>query len=73
MWGIYCLPQARITHGVRPEILALAEIPYVKGVRARLLYNAGLRTPEAVAAVKADVIAAALAKGMLTSRYVAPL
>lgn len=41
---------ARISHGVRTELVALTEIPYVKGARARLLYRAGLRTPEAVAA-----------------------
>lgn len=37
-------------HGVRPEILALSEIPGVKAYTARQLYRAGLRTPEAVAA-----------------------
>lgn len=30
-------------HGVRPEILALSEIPFVKAYTARLLYRAGLR------------------------------
>lgn len=38
-------------HGVRQEILALSEIPFVKAHTARLLYKAGLRTPDAVAAV----------------------
>ena len=44
-------PQSRVLHGVRPEILALSEIPYVRAYTARLLYKAGFRTPEAVAAV----------------------
>ncbi|KAL4428417.1 hypothetical protein ABPG75_002506 [Micractinium tetrahymenae] len=44
--------QSRVLHGVRPEILALSEIPFVKAFTARLLYRAGLRTPEAVAAVE---------------------
>ncbi|GFR45961.1 hypothetical protein Agub_g7430, partial [Astrephomene gubernaculifera] len=41
--------QSRVWYGVRPEVVALTEIPYVKGHRARLLYKAGLRTPEVVA------------------------
>ncbi|WIA12996.1 hypothetical protein OEZ85_006607 [Tetradesmus obliquus] len=41
--------QGRVSNGVRAELVALTEIPYVKGARARLLYKAGLRTPEAVA------------------------
>lgn len=36
-------PQSRVLHGVRPEILALSEIPFVKAYTARLLYRAGLR------------------------------
>eukprot|EP00879_Flechtneria_rotunda_P032700 GHRR01035971.1.p2 GENE.GHRR01035971.1~~GHRR01035971.1.p2 ORF type:complete len:135 (-),score=15.21 GHRR01035971.1:30-434(-) len=46
--------QKRVFSGVRPEVLALTEIPYVKGARARSLYKAGLRTPEAVAASEVD-------------------
>ena len=40
-----CLPalQSRVLHGVRPEILALSEIPFVKAYTARLLYRSGLR------------------------------
>jgi DNA polymerase theta len=45
--------QGRVSHGVRAELVALTEIPYVKGARAKLLYKAGLRTPAVVAA--ADV------------------
>lgn len=40
---ICALPQSRVLHGVRPEILALSEIPFVKAYTARLLYRAGLR------------------------------
>lgn len=36
------------------QVLALTEIQGVKGARARLLYKAGLRTPEAVAATDVD-------------------
>jgi hypothetical protein len=36
------------------QVLALTEITGVKGARARLLYKAGLRTPEAVAATDID-------------------
>ena len=50
--------QSRVLHGVRPEILALSEIPFVKAFTARLLYRAGLRCaglpgrlPELVAVV----------------------
>lgn len=46
--------QVRVWFGVRQEIVALTEIPYVKGARARLLYKAGLRTPEAVAECDVD-------------------
>eukprot|EP00798_Chlamydomonas_sp_ICE-L_P002967 gene2967-12975_t len=45
--------QGRVFYGVR-QIVALTEIPYVKAARARMLYKAGLRTPEAVAAVDAE-------------------
>ena len=41
--------QARVLHGVKPEILTLMEIPFVKSYTARLLYSAGLKNPEAVA------------------------
>eukprot|EP00879_Flechtneria_rotunda_P023988 GHRR01025408.1.p1 GENE.GHRR01025408.1~~GHRR01025408.1.p1 ORF type:complete len:1019 (+),score=450.04 GHRR01025408.1:299-3355(+) len=55
--------QKRVFSGVRPEVLALTEIPYVKGARARLLYKAGLRTPEAVAASEVDRILEILMTG----------
>jgi hypothetical protein len=48
---------------VKAEVVALTEIPYVKGARARLLYKAGLRTPEAVAAVDLERLVEILATG----------
>lgn len=44
-----CPPQSRVLHGVRPEILALSEIPFVKAFTARALYRAGLRCAGAAA------------------------
>lgn len=55
--------QGRVSSGVRPEIVALTEIPHVKGHRARLLYKAGLRTPEAVAASTVDRLLEVLMSG----------
>ncbi|KAG7674872.1 hypothetical protein KSW81_002382 [Nannochloris sp. 'desiccata'] len=56
--------QARVLYGVRPEVVCLMEIDHVQAATARMLYKAGLRTPEAVAAV-ADVqrVISALAAG----------
>ncbi|MCL7387044.1 MAG: helix-hairpin-helix domain-containing protein, partial [Thaumarchaeota archaeon] len=39
----------RIRHGVKPELLQLCSIEGVGRVRARMLYNSGLRTVEDVA------------------------
>lgn len=50
MEALFSKFQGRLCHGVKAELVALTEIPYVKGARAKLLYKAGLRTPEAVAA-----------------------
>ncbi|KAH7283331.1 hypothetical protein KP509_34G001800 [Ceratopteris richardii] len=47
--GLVSKFQSRVCFGVRAEIVELAEIPYVKASRARALYKAGLRTPQAVA------------------------
>lgn len=55
--------QARLHHGIRQEVVALTTIPWVKGHRARLLYKAGLRTVEAVAAADVDRISEILAGG----------
>lgn len=44
--------QSRVLHGVLPEMLDLMSIPRVKPYAARLLYRAGLKTPQDVALVK---------------------
>ncbi|KAL3650829.1 hypothetical protein CASFOL_007232 [Castilleja foliolosa] len=41
--------QNRVSFGVRAEIVELTSIPYIKASRARALYKAGLRTPQAIA------------------------
>ena len=56
--------QSRVWYGVRPEVVALTEIPHVKGHRARLLYKSGLRTPEAVAAVDVERLVEILGSGV---------
>ena len=55
--------QARVWYCVRQDIVALTEIPHVKGRRARLLYDAGLRTSEAIAQASRDTVVAILLKG----------
>lgn len=55
--------QNRVFHGVKPEVVPLADIKYVKGYRARLLFQAGFRTPNDVAAADVDQLATVLAKG----------
>ncbi|KAM3282203.1 helicase and polymerase-containing protein TEBICHI isoform X2 [Capsicum chacoense] len=47
--GLVSKFQNRVSFGVRAEIVELTTIPYVKGSRARALYKAGFRTPEAIA------------------------
>ncbi len=54
-----------MVHGVRDQLTALTDIPHVKGHRARLLYEAGLRSPELIASAKLDHLAAIIAKGAL--------
>ena len=58
--------QARVSHGVLQDIVALTEIDRVGPVRARLLFASGLRTPEAIAAAHVAAIETALAKGART-------
>ena len=48
--------QARVLHGVRPEMLDLMQIPRVKPYAARLFYKAGFKTPESIAAVQDPAI-----------------
>lgn len=56
--------QGRVWSGVRQEILVLTEIPYVKAHRARVMFKAGLRTVESVAAIESvNQLATILAKG----------
>ncbi|KAF5797771.1 putative DNA-directed DNA polymerase [Helianthus annuus] len=52
--------QNRVSFGVRAEIAELTTIPYVKGARARALYKAGLRTPQAIAEASVLEIAKAI-------------
>ncbi|GAA0144171.1 DNA-directed DNA polymerase [Lithospermum erythrorhizon] len=52
--------QNRVSFGVRAEIVELTSIPYVKGSRARALYKAGLRTPQAIAEASLPDIGKAL-------------
>ncbi|XP_010546537.1 PREDICTED: helicase and polymerase-containing protein TEBICHI [Tarenaya hassleriana] len=52
--------QNRVSFGVRAEIVELTNIPYVKGARARALYKAGFRTPQAIAEASIPEIAKSL-------------
>ncbi|KAA8521778.1 hypothetical protein F0562_012451 [Nyssa sinensis] len=58
--GLVAKFQNRISFGVRAEIVDLTTIPYVKGSRARALYKAGLRTPQAIAEASVPEIFKAL-------------
>ncbi|RMZ56564.1 hypothetical protein APUTEX25_001411 [Auxenochlorella protothecoides] len=48
--------QARVLQGVRPELLALTEIPFVRNYTARKLYSAGLRSPDSIAALEDETL-----------------
>ena len=52
--------QDRITAGAREEILCLTSIPMIGASRARVLYNAGYRTPEAIVNLPARKLATLL-------------
>ncbi|KAJ6373044.1 hypothetical protein OIU76_027389 [Salix suchowensis] len=58
--GLVAKFQNRVSFGVRAEIVELTNIPYVKGSRARALYKAGLRTPQAIAEASIPEIGKAL-------------
>ncbi|GMP87676.1 hypothetical protein CsSME_00039950 [Camellia sinensis var. sinensis] len=58
--GLVSKFQNRVSFGVRVEIVELTAIPYVKGSRARQLYKAGLRTPQAIAVASISEIVKAL-------------
>ena len=53
----------RCLHGVRDDIISLTSLKGVQGLRARLLYSAGLRSIEDVAQAEVEDIHAALIKG----------
>lgn len=54
---------SRVSFGVKAECIELTEIPQVRSARARALFKAGLRTPQAVAEASVEEIASALAAG----------
>lgn len=56
--------QTRLACGVRPDLVALVDIPYVNAHRARLLFDRGLRSLKDVAAAGPDQVAAALLAGV---------
>ncbi|CAL5359107.1 unnamed protein product [Camellia sinensis] len=58
--GLVSKFQNRVSFGVRAEIVELTTIPYVKGSRARQLYKAGLRTPQAIGVASISEIVKAL-------------
>ena len=55
--------QDRIAAGAKEEILGLTSIPGIGASRARALYTAGYRTPEAILAMSAKTLAAILQPG----------
>eukprot|EP00854_Cymbomonas_tetramitiformis_P005439 gene5439-6594_t len=63
MEGLIARLQNRISAGARPEIVSLMDIPGVKAHRARVLYQAGLRTPEAVLVMSEDKLTDILSAG----------
>ncbi|PIN15386.1 DNA-directed DNA polymerase [Handroanthus impetiginosus] len=65
--------QSRVSFGVRAEIVELTAIPYVKGSRARALYKAGLRTPQAIAEASISEIVKALFDSSSWSAYASNL
>ncbi|KAG6739360.1 hypothetical protein POTOM_056954 [Populus tomentosa] len=65
--GLVAKFQNRVSFGVRAEIVELTNIPYVKGSRARALYKAGLRTPQAIAEASIPEIGKALFESSLWS------
>ncbi|CAM0949659.1 unnamed protein product [Alopecurus aequalis] len=58
--GLVAKFQNRVSFGVRAEIAELTSIPFVKGSRARALYNSGLRTPVTIAEASIPEIAKAI-------------
>ncbi|KAK6161831.1 hypothetical protein DH2020_001672 [Rehmannia glutinosa] len=58
--GLVAKFQNRVSFGVRAEIVELTAIPFIKASRARALYKAGLRTPQAIAEASIPEIVKAL-------------
>ncbi|KAL6985395.1 DNA-directed DNA polymerase [Sarracenia purpurea var. burkii] len=58
--GLVSKFQNRVSFGVRAEIVELTTIPFVKGSRARALYKAGMRTPQAIAEASISELVKAL-------------
>ena len=52
--------QSRVLHGVLPEMLQLMEVPRVKAYSARMLFKAGIKTPEMLASADPMVVEAIL-------------
>jgi len=61
----------RLEHGVRAELLPLVSVPGVGRVRARVLYNAGLRRPEDLASVGEEALSRLPTIGVETARRIA--
>jgi DNA polymerase theta len=61
---------SRVSFGVKAECIELTAIPQVRSARARALFKAGLRTPQAVAEASVEEIASALATGGAGNRGV---
>ena len=66
--------QTRVLYGVRPEVVSLMDIPFVKSFTARVLYKGGLTSPEAVvgagtAAVAEVLLAHATSLHMMHGKY----
>ena len=53
----------RVRHGVREELLGIVKLPGIGRVRARILFNAGYRTPESIAGLSPERLAA-LVRGL---------
>jgi len=60
--------QERVQHGVMPELVDLARIKGVKGYRARVLFNNGLKTVADVAETDPAKLEAILGKGEFCNR-----
>lgn len=46
--------QRRVYHGVKEDVLALTEIKHVKGPKARMMFEAGIKTAQDVVEAGVD-------------------